>query len=240
MRLLSIFILLFLLTNSCYDLQTGRAFNKIASGNWRGTFLIEDEQVPILFEIKNTDNDKDIKLIFKDGENIVEADEVRIWGDSLFAVFKKTKKQFRLKFEVDQMNGFLYDNTHQSYPIQFTAQYAVAQRFPDVRIRPVADLTGSWSIEANYGKNITAKGNLSIVAQKNKAKGHLQLETGIDMEVEGTIQGNQIYLSGFDGGVACLLYAEIANGQSLIKGSLIANQEKYTWFANAVAGIEQQ
>ena len=43
----------------------------------------------------NTDNEKPIEIIFKTGGEELKADEVRVWGDTLFIEFYKNNTFFQ-------------------------------------------------------------------------------------------------------------------------------------------------
>ncbi len=237
MRLLILLLLTALLFPACFDLQTGEPINGIALGTWRGAFILEDQVVPVMYEISSSDKGKTFEVVFKTAQQKLKADAVRLWGDSLFIDFHKTNSQLRLVCQIDQMDGFLYDNTEQEYPIVFTGQNAIMHRFPDIRKTPTADLTGDWQLEANSNQDSTQNARIRLVAQENYIEGKLLMKDRADIVLEGTVQGDKLYLSGFDGKTACLLSATIEHSKKLTQGNLKLNNKSFFWEAEAAAGV---
>lgn len=233
-----IFLLLFAtLCSSCWDLQIGTPVQGIAPGTWRGAFMLENHAVPVMYEVLNTSNDKPIEVIFKTGKEELKADRVKIWGDTVTLFFDKTNTHLKLVYQIDQMDGFLYNNDNDNYPIVFAGQHAIMHRFPVVRKEPKADLTGDWTVTANVGQDSTVTGNIRFSTNENYIEGKLTLANQKVLTLEGAVQDDKIYLSGFDGKRACWLSATIADSKSLVEGSIIINEATYFWEGNAVAGV---
>jgi len=233
-----IFCILFIpLLTSCFDIQLGEPIQGIAPGIWRGVFVLDDQSVPILLEISNN-KDKSIGFVFKTGGQELKADAVRLWGDTLFADFKKTNTQLRVVCQVDQMDGFLYDNTDSEYPVRFTAKNAMMHRFPNAKKTPTTNLTGDWKISAHSAQDSSLTGNVRFMAKDNYLEATLLLEGQKSILLEGTVQGSKLYLSGFDGKTACLLNATIESSKSLTEGSLKLNNNSFFWVASATAGVQ--
>jgi len=240
MRYLAILLPCLFLMISCLDLQTGKPFKGVASGNWKGTFVVDDQKIPIIFEVQNTNNKQEPVFIFKNGQTTVKSDRVKIWGDSLFVYFNQSKKQLKLGFEVDKMEGFLFDEDQASYPIKFYGQHAIPNRFPDVRQAPKADLTGTWKVKANSKKDSLMHAQLNIATDNNYAEGELIIADSLRIPLEGTVQREKIYLSGFDGDNVCLLYAQIGSAEALVQGNLLINTQQFFWTGRSVAGVQQE
>ena len=60
----------FSLLCSCWDIQTGKPVHSVAPGIWRGNFLLNDQSVPVMFEV--SDN-KSMELTFKKIQEYKEA-----------------------------------------------------------------------------------------------------------------------------------------------------------------------
>lgn len=236
MRTILLFLSVIIGFSSCYDLQVGQSVEVVASGTWKGTFIIDDQKIPIIFEVKNTPKDS-LQFLFIDGKDTTVADKVRPWGDSLFISFTRYNKALHLKYDVDEMQGFLFDLNKEEYPIQFYGQFAITNRFPDVRQKPKADLTGTWQMDVALHADSITSGQLVLSNTGNRIMGTFSLAEQLHMAVEGTIQQDKMYLSGFDGNHVCLLSADIASSEVMNKGNLIINNTTATWGANARAGI---
>jgi hypothetical protein len=237
MRIIIFCILSITLLTSCFDIQLGEPIQGIAPGTWRAVFILDDQSVPIVLEISNN-KDKSLDLVFKTGKQELKADAVRLWGDTLFADFKKTNTQLKVIYQVDQMDGFLYDNTGSEYPVRFTAKNAIMHRFPNAKKTPTSNLTGDWKISANSTQDSILTGSVRFMAKDNYLEATLLLEGKKSILLEGTVQGSKLYLSGFDGKTACILSATIKNSKSLVQGSLKLNNSSFFWEASVVAGVQ--
>lgn len=239
MRILLLLTLTITVLTSCWDLQTGQAIREVAPGTWRGVFKLEDQVVPIMYEIRNSNNiDQPVELIFKTAQQELKADQVTILGDTLFADFNTANTQLKIIHQIDQMDGFLYDHSGKEYPIIFAGVYGILQRFPDVRKTPTANLTGDWKLIATIAQDSTLEGVLRITTKDNYATATLKLNhKNQTMVLEGTVQGSKIYLSGFDGKTVCWLSANIKDSKTLNQGNLKLNNKNFFWEAQSNAGI---
>lgn len=242
MRILLLFVAISILLTSCWDLRTGPDIEGFAPGTWRGVFKLDDQAVPVIYEIRNSNNDKPIEFIFKTEQQNITADSAIIWGDTLFAYFGASNTYLKIIHQVDQMDGFLYDKTGAEYPIAFAGIYGLQHRFPDVRKTPKANITGEWKIIATVENDSTLEGTLRISTDgKNKATASLQFPTYPQkIYLEGTIQASKIHLSGFDGKKVCWISANIESAKKLSQGNLKLNNQGYFWEAESNAGISNQ
>ena len=235
MKLFYILIYSAVIFSSCFDIKTGQAFQHIAPNAWRGVFITDAttaERVPTLFDVKSDETGKPQKLIFYNGSRNLETDSLRFWGDTLFAYFGQSKTYLRLIYEVNLMEGKLFFENENEYPIVFQAQSGKFPRFPEVRRNPTADVSGSW--KADYAQeNIDSMQNLQIDFQQkdNNLNGEIKISTKTAY-LTGCIQGNLIYLSGFDGEKIYFLSAIVQNDKSLARGKLSINSQKYVFNAN--------
>lgn len=235
MRILLFFIFIIISFTSCWDIQIPNELQGLAPGQWKGTFLLDGHTVPVMYDVLMTD--KKIDVVFKTAGQELKADSVRKWGDTLFINFDKTHTQIKLIYQIDQMDGFLYDQSGAEYPIPFAGQHGIQQRFPDVRQTPIADITGNWLIKANVSADSTLSGTLRLMAKNNYVEGQLQLGNQ-NLAIEGAIQGEKLYLSGFDGKTICYISAIAKDSKLLTGGKLYLNTKSYFWEATAVAGVE--
>ncbi len=237
MRYLVYSLLIICLLSSCWFIEKGDAFNGIAPGTWRGVFKLSRQSVPVLYEVKNSDNDLPLQLSFQTGATTVVSDTAYLFGDTLLASFALTQTQLKVVYQIDQMNGYLYDLTEQQYPIEFAGIKGPRHRFPDIREQPLVDLTGEWQVTANAAEDTSITATLRLSADNNKVTGTLTRENGMTYSLEGTVQGSQLYLSGFDGRQVLWVNAKIKDNQHLEAGSLRINGESFFWEAQRKAGV---
>lgn len=230
----------------CFGLEVGQPFQHIAPGPWLGVFgfsseipsklmelhkdsLIQDK-VPINFFVNSDANGKPLNFQFVSNTDTVTSDSIKFWGDSVFVFFHENKTNLRAVFEVDNMQGYLYDMEEKDYPVQFRAKSGSFARFPDIRRAPIADLNGNWNllIASNENEDIF-EGKLNFLVKGNIALATIESsDINPKMSLEGTIQGKHIYLSGFNGKTVIFLSGELsADGKNLVKTSLRISDEVY-------------
>jgi hypothetical protein len=242
--------ILALLTSGCWDIQTGTPFKHIAPGAWRGVFIFDqeppkklmkvkkdsmrNERIPVVFQVVSNKQGLPKSLLFVDGTDSLRSDSLRIKNDTLFAYFDRSQTYMRLVYEINLMEGVLYDLTEKNYPIRFQAQSGVYPRFPDIRRKPIADVSGQWQTQiADNESDSMSTCAMNFVAKDNNVSVNIQATPFAPaLSLEGTIQGKQIYLSGFNGRTAAQLSAEITpDGKALQKATLRINDQLYSFIA---------
>lgn len=235
-RFLSILALLSI-CYSCWDIRVGDPIDAFAPGVWRGKFHLPQQEVPILYDVQNTDNDRPIRLVFSTADQQLISDTAYYYGDTLYAYFNEAQSYLQATYQIDQMDGFFYDQTQKEYPLRFSAIKGPRHRFPNIREKPILDLTGEWAVAAKGEADTTVTATLRLNAQTNLVTGSLQFQ-GEEHVLEGTVQGDKLYLSGFDGRKVVWVNALIFPPNRLDKGSIRINDAIYYLEAQSSAGIE--
>ncbi len=234
MKLFYILIFSALVFSACFDIQQGQPFQYIAPNAWRGAFVTDAttaERVPVLFEVKSDEKGMPQKLVFDNGLSQTETDSLRFWGDTLYAYFGKSKSFLRLIYEVNLLEGKLYFENDSEYPLVFQAQSGKFPRFPEVRREPVAAISGIWQADFAQADSDTMQTlQLEFDQKENEVQALLKIGQ-INAHLSGSLQGNQLYLSGFDGGKVYFLSALVQNDKTLTKGKLAINLQKYVFNA---------
>lgn len=218
----------------CWGIQTGKPLNNIAPGEWRGVFMLDEQhkdRVPLVFQVLTNDSNKTVGLAFKNGSQVIQSDSLRFWGDTLFVYFRQQQTYMKLIYEVNLMEGWLYTSNEAEYPLEFQAQSGRFPRFPDVRRTPIHDINGQWSVLMEGAADSLQTVVLDINTKGNYAEANLKMNDGQSFVLEGSIQGDQIYMSGFDGKNVLMLSALATNPKSLQKGHLSINYEKRLFMA---------
>ncbi|MGH1338017.1 MAG: hypothetical protein ACRBFS_17985 [Aureispira sp.] len=237
MRYLIFSIIAACLLSSCWSIKKGEGVEGVAPGIWRGVFKLGRQNVPVLYEVKNSNNQEPLQLSFSTGEQILVSDTAYLFGDTLVAQFASTQTRLQVVYQIDQMNGYLYDEQSKIYPIEFSGIKGPRHRFPDIREQPSIELTGEWRVLANIDEDSSTTATLWLTAVDNNVSGTIQRENGQRHPVEGTVQGSKLYLSGFDGKHVLWLNASIKDNQHLEEGSFRINQESFFWEATRSAGV---
>lgn len=239
----NIFLLaaLSILLSGCWGLeQNGGTFHKVAPGNWRGVFSFEesDDRVPITFEVRNTDKEGEkTEIVFKNGDTVFQPDSLLFWGDTLYCHFFEQQTHLKMIYEVGLMQGQLYDKTKKEYPVRFLAQNGAYKRFPDLyeTTADAVSLAGNWQIALQHPKDtaLHPAAQLQLTAKETPVVfGKLTVQDSsmaVNIDLEGVVQKDKIYLSGFDGKRIVFLTATAIDKDYLDNGVLRINYETFSW-----------
>jgi peroxiredoxin len=91
----------------------------------------------------------------------------------------------------------------------FKATANQSYRFTDAKEKPVANITGRWEADFSKGTSDSSKAEGEFVQIGNHLIGTFLTTTGDYRYLEGTVQGNKVMLSCFDGSHAFLFTADI-------------------------------
>lgn len=219
------FLLFIILTSSmtaCLDLNMQHTFNDLSPGQWRGVFTLDAEKVPVQFNVNNRGDSTCIT--FLNGEYKTTSAAVEFWGDTLTVPFDEGI-YLKVIYEVDKMEGYLYDRNQAFYPITFLAQQGQLNRFPDVRKEPVMDITGTWDISLN-GTDSTIHTTLVVKATKNRVDAQTVINNKT-ITMSGVIQDDVLVLSGFNGKAVAYLEGKIIDG-TIQRAFILTNKDKFT------------
>ena len=214
---------------SCWAIQEGNRYEGIAPGTWLGLFMIGEgetaEKVPVNFEVTNSDNESPIQLEFINGKTRLKADSLKFWGDTIFIYFKNTQKYLKVIHEAGLVEGFLYDDSKEEYPIEFYAQFGERHRFIDLRQTPTADINGTWSMDILEESGDIIAARIDFTVNKNKVLATMKTEQdAVGLDLEGTIQSDKVLLSAFTGDQIIFFRAELRDSVTMGKASIYFNQ----------------
>ncbi|WP_378176067.1 peroxiredoxin family protein [Aquimarina sp. SS2-1] len=179
----------------------------LKSGPWKASLTVQDDkELPFLFEVFD---DQTIKMF--NAEEVIDVDEVRIQGDSIFINFPVFEGYVAAKFQdsLTISGSFIKESLDRVVP--FKGTFGVKDRF-DITSKPLANVEGNW--EAVFSKEVPedryiAKG---IFKQNgNVVTGTFRTTTGDYRFLEGVLNNNQLELSAFDGAHAFLFTAEVTD-----------------------------
>lgn len=187
------------------------------TGMWRGVLKTEaGQEVPFLFELSDS-NGRYQAVIMNAGERLL-VDEITFRNDSVFMVMPFFDSEFRLKLQGNKMTGtWIRHLADKDVLMDFEAQHGNAYRFfPS----PVATAQAGGRWEAMF---ISAKGDTTLAVAEFEQSGAIVTgtfltTTGDYRYLEGVVQGNELFLSCFDGAHAFLFRATINNEQEITQG----------------------
>jgi len=200
--------------------------NAIKNGIWRGVFTAGDIEVPFNFEVKGGESESPVFTALN-GDRRDDFNVRRISRDSIQVNLNTFETAWFGKIHADGtitgvQKSLVTGIKGRVFP--FSAEPGKAYRFtePGKELSPKADLSGKWLIKIVGGDQAEAD-RVAVFEQKgNKINGIILSVTGDSRELEGNVQGDEFFLSGFTGSSPAFVRGKI-NGDKSITGSIGAN-----------------
>lgn len=230
------YIALFASLLLCSCIEITRPYSKIPPGIWRAELTLDKDVVlPFNFEITYDDSDQLIMTIHNAEERIAISDitfgkNIQL-QDTLVIDFALMDSYLDLQYKENVLEGWWHVRNRKNYKLPFVAFFGQAHRFTTDNTPPVYSVDGLW--EARF--EIETAGEYPAIAELKQNKNHLSgtflTETGDYRFLEGTVQGNQLSLSAFDGSHAFLITAELRDQETLLGTFFSGNHYKTNWLA---------
>lgn len=174
------------------------------SGNWRGTFkLAGGQESPFNFELHG----KTAYLL--NGSERFELKGITQTSDSLFIPVDIYDAVLAAKIvDVNTLSGVFrkFNTARPDKGIEFTAEYGKKYRFFEQPAAAGVSLKGNWDVVIGEGPNKI----IGVFEQfGNKLTGTFLTTTGDYRYLEGTVQGNDFYLSAFSGSSPVLIKGKV-------------------------------
>lgn len=231
------------------------AFTKLPPGVWRGVLLLdnepviatlEDEEVsmkvdrqgelPFTFEVIYTD-EQTFYIEVINGDERIRVDDITYGTDratakdTIIINFPIYDTYIKAIYEEDVMEGYWYVNYKDRYSIPFKAYFGKNHRFFTTKPEPAADLSGRWAATFEVGTKDQYPAVGELVQDGNQLSGTFLTETGDYRYLDGTVHGNKVYLSTFDGSHAFLFLGKILEDGSLTGVFRSGSQYVTDWVA---------
>jgi thiol-disulfide isomerase/thioredoxin len=203
----------------------------IHQGQWRGVLQLNDStELPFNFvcEFQGTTQ----TLVIRNGKERIVVDEITYDGDSVFINFPYFDSQIRGFSSGHDIDGKFINNTRvDKKVIPFKAKMFQDYRFTPKKEKPAINMTGKWKITFKEDDPLDALGIGEFKQTGNYLEGTILTPSGDHRYLEGTVQGNKIFLSAFDGSHAFLYNATI-NADSSMNGDFYSGIHWHqTWTA---------
>lgn len=255
------FLILFAfgLTTMSSCLTTNQSYDRLMPGMWRGELFL-DENNPLSRNISKVGNDQDIsfknaftegvlpfnfEVTYDDkdsmtidlinGDERVRAEEIlygwdrRIAKDTVRINFIAFDTYIHADVEDGIMTGAWY-NPRKNWRIPFRGIAGKAHRFTLLKDAPRSDISGKWLTVFKSGEDVdTVIGQFT--ARSNHLTGTFASPTGDYGFLEGTVQGDHIFMSNFDGGHAYLVSGKIMDDTHLEGTFMSGKTGRATWTA---------
>jgi thiol-disulfide isomerase/thioredoxin len=231
-----------LLISACIVIDT--PFTKLPPGKWVGVLKLDKEisgapmvkprdvspiisfspvnsgELPFEFEVVYTDKDNfEVWLInandtFRTSDIIYGTDRSKA-KDTFEIHFPMYNTLLKGYYEEDVMEGEWIVGDRENYRIPFVAHFGRSYKFTELKKSPAEDISGLWRVEMGVDKekSTTLLANFSQLG--NSITGTFSGTGGDYRFLSGTVQGNKLYLSQFDGATAYLIEAKIEQDGSL-------------------------
>ena len=205
-------------------IQFGDTYQGIPPGIWRGVLELSSQtddfdektggQLPFNFEVIY-DRPDSFHIVIHDGEERIVINDIhmgvdrRTARDTIRIDFPVYDSHIEAQCEEDAIEGWWVVHNRKDYRIKFKALHGQPYRFFQLPDPPAADLTGTWdcTFELDTDHPIRAIGEFK--QDSNTITGTFLFATGDDRFLEGTVNGDRLHLSVFDGSHAYLYEAKI-------------------------------
>ncbi|WP_295769836.1 TlpA disulfide reductase family protein [uncultured Mucilaginibacter sp.] len=190
---------------------------KFKTGIWRGILKPATGEVPFNFEVAQEAGKKVIYIL--NASERFKVNDIQTKADSLFIHMPLFDSEFRLKQDGNQLSGqFIKHLGERDAVTPFNAQYGQKWRFFEKPEAPAFNVSGRWrAIFGDGAERDTTVGEFNQTG--NRVTGTFLTTTGDYRYLEGTVSGNKLYLSCFDGGHAFLFTADIASDNTITNGN---------------------
>ncbi|NCD70274.1 peroxiredoxin family protein [Mucilaginibacter agri] len=190
------------------------AQKKLSTGIWRGTLQIPAGELPFNFTVKDTAGHQQIAII--NGNERFRVNEIAVKDDSVLIQMPLFDSEFRLKFEGANLKGnWIRHLGERDVFIPFEAVPGVSYRFKDVQPTKYT-VAGRWSAIIGVDQPDTTVAEFQQTG--NKVTGTFLTTTGDYRYLEGSVSGDKLSLSCFDGGHAFLFTATLKDENTLVDG----------------------
>jgi thiol-disulfide isomerase/thioredoxin len=206
---------------------------KGTADEWRAVLLRKDgKQVPFLLQRK-MQRGKTVLYVLN-AEERIKITDVNLAGDSIFFSMPSFETSFRLKKETNgNLSGLFIKST--SGATQYWGFYAWAyktDRFINNSDGAHVDISGKWDVSITRANGGVRKATAVFVQKGKKLTGSFLTPAADYRYLDGTITGDSLFLSGFDGDNIHLFEARIDNADNITGGMFFNGYTaKETWTA---------
>lgn len=205
----------------------------IPEGKWRGVFHnANGTDVPFNFDVKGKTAET-AKVYLLNAHERFETGTLTQKGDSLFIPFEQFDTELAFKIGDNKLTGYFRRKEGGGRSTPVDASYGQNYRFEDGE-KPTADISGNYDVifKSPTGKEEKTVG---LFKQKgNKLYATFLRISGDSRFLEGTVKGNQFFLSSFIGG-GIAYYTGSFDAVGVITGS--NGYSQFTGTKNAAAAL---
>lgn len=184
----------------------------IKPGIWRGEFTVNGDKLPFNFEVKGRSAENaTLTLINGTRRDVFKVTQPA--PDTIYVKMNTYDAAIEARIESRTRLVGVYKSlvpSQRGGDLPFIGEHGKRYRFVDAKqnVAPQADLSGKWAIEILTKDS--AANQVALLKQKgNHLSGVFMTVVGDTRELEGTVQGDTFYLSGFTGPSPVLVKGKI-------------------------------
>lgn len=191
----------------------------------------DGKEIAFLAEIKDTLGKK-VMYIINAGDRLL-ADEISLRDDSVYIRLPFFESTLVAKIESNNnLSGrWIRDYGKRKQALPFVAAFNEKKRFAST-LPPKYDISGKWSVQFTGRGNRTSSAVGEFTQHGAHLTGTFRTTTGDYRFLEGVVNGDSLYLSGFDGAGAKLFIAKIEDEHTISGGDYYSGSRgTQTWAA---------
>lgn len=188
-----------------------------ATAKWRAVIYRQDENNIVFNFEEQQKNNKTVLYILNAGERL-RVDSVRFIGDSVFIKMPLFESSFKAKLTGNKWSGIWIRGTSGAESVMpFTAEKN-NDRFALTNGPAAININGRWAVKFSDDHTDEANSLAEFRQNANRVEGTFLTPTGDYRFLEGIVTGNQLKMSGFDGGHAVLFTATVTDKNTIQDG----------------------
>lgn len=172
----------------------------------------------------------------------IKVDSIRVVNDSAFVKMPVFESSFKVALKQNKWEGIWIKGTAGAEQMMPFYAERKATRFDVSNITTSINISGRWAVNFASDKSSTAMSIAEFKQTGNQLTGTFLTPTGDYRFQQGVVDGNQLKLSGFDGGHAYLFTADITNANTITNGKFYSGPryaEDWSAIKNAKATVKQ-
>ena len=212
-------IYFFIIGVSCFIFSSFSAVSTLKNGIWLAKLkTTSGAYIPFNFEMKDSAGKKLVTII--NGKERFKVTDVTVKGDSVLIKMPLFDSEIRAAIKENTLEGnWVRHLGNRNVLIPFSAQADASWRFFPSPAKPQFNVSGRWSAtftdEDLQNKDVTVG---EFKQNGNDVTGTFLTTTGDYRYLQGTVSGDELFLSCFDGSHAFLFTGKISNDQTITNG----------------------
>ncbi|MEM0996031.1 MAG: TlpA disulfide reductase family protein [Bacteroidota bacterium] len=184
---------------------------------WRAELNLGPRALPFNFTFDPEVADPE--MVVHNAAERLKIDDIRREGDSIHFRMPFFDSEIHAILAGDSLSGIWHNRARTNKNrLSFTAQQNDERRFIHPEVTPQADLSGKWEVTFVHQEIDTSQAIGQFAQSGNALSGTFRTPTGDYRYLEGRVDGDQLYLSCFDGAHAFLFEAQLQEDGQLAGG----------------------